>query len=85
MDGTCHLEALVGREARCEGDGCGFWQDERGCVLEASRAELAGRPEVARLLLEVRDRLTAGRETHVEDEHAAFARSLNKTAQHDLA
>ena len=80
MERTCHLEALVGREARCTGDACGFWQTERGCALDGASAELAGRPEVALLLLDVRDRLAASG----EDDHVAFARSLNKTAQHEL-
>ena len=84
MTRTCHLEALVGREAQCTGETCGFWQTERGCVLEGGAAELAGRPEVALLLLEVRDRLAAGRETLDEARHVAFARSLNKTAEHEL-
>lgn len=60
MTQTCHLEALVGREGRCPGESCGFWQTDRGCALDAARTELAGRPEVALLLLEVRDRLSAG-------------------------
>jgi len=84
MTQICHLEALVGREARCTGNACGFWQSKRGCVLEGSQAELAGRPEVVLLLLEVRDRLADGRDTLDEERHAAFARSLNKTAEHDL-
>ena len=84
MTQTCHLEALVGREARCTGEACGFWQAERGCVLEGSQAELSGRPEVVLLLLEVRDRLAEGRDTLDEERHVAFARSLNKTAEHEL-
>ena len=61
MDRTCHLEVLAGHAAQCPGEACGFWQTERGCALENASAELAGRPEVAQLLLEVRDRLAAGR------------------------
>jgi hypothetical protein len=84
MTQTCHLEALVGGDGRCPGDSCGFWESERGCVLEAARAELTGRPEVALLLLEVRDRLAASREPLDQDRRVAFSRSLNKTAEHDL-
>jgi hypothetical protein len=85
MTRTCHLETLVGREALCTGEACGFWQTERGCVLEGAAAELAGRPEVVLLLLEVRDRLAAGPDALDERRHAAFARSLNKTVEHELA
>ena len=62
MNQICHLEALVGRDGRCPGASCGFWQTERGCVLESAGPELVGRPEGAQLLLEVRDRLAASRE-----------------------
>jgi len=85
MSQTCHLEALVGREARCTGEACGFWQTERGCVLDGSRGALDGRPEVALLLLEVRDRLAASRDALDEGRHVAFARALNKTAEHEPA
>ena len=78
MTQICHLEALVGRNGRCPGESCGFWQTERGCALEAARPELSGRPEVAQLLLEVRDRLAANRETADEERHVAFSHSLNK-------
>jgi hypothetical protein len=78
MTRICHLEALVGREAQCSGEACGFWQTEHGCVLDGASAELAGRPQVAQLLLEVRDRLTANREAADEERHAAFSHALNQ-------
>ena len=74
----CHLEALVGRNGRCPGESCGFWQTDRGCALASASSELAGRPEVAQLLLEVRDRLAANREAVDEEGHVAFSHALNK-------
>lgn len=56
---ACSLELLVGRVAPCPGEPCPFWRAEDGCVMDESTAELAGRPDVARLLLAVRDRLLA--------------------------
>jgi hypothetical protein len=55
----CTLELIAqGRAARCHGETCAFW--ERGCVLDRIEAELAWRPEVAQLLLDLRRALEAG-------------------------
>jgi hypothetical protein len=81
---TCQLERLIGREEPCPGEPCPFWRKSDGCVLDESTAELAGRDEVARLLLAVRDRLEARRDAETESGRSALAHSLNKTAQHEL-
>jgi hypothetical protein len=82
---TCHLEALVGREAACPGEPCPFWRAGDGCALDDARPELSGRPDVASLLLAVRDRLSAEADTLDSDHLTAFAHALNQSAQHELA
>jgi hypothetical protein len=78
MRETCYLEALVGRRAACPGPECAFWHDRDGCVLDAARPELAGRRDVAALLLSVRDRLAADRDSLASDRLAALAHALNE-------
>jgi len=52
MDETaCRLEALLGHRVRCDGEPCPFWRAADGCVFDDAGPELAGRPEVAALLL----------------------------------
>ena len=80
----CQLERLIGREAPCPGEPCPFWSPGDGCVLDAATAELAGREEVTRLLVAVRDRLVDERDADASSARFALARSLNKTAQHEL-
>lgn len=71
----CTLELIAeGRAERCPGAACGFW--ERGCVLERIEAELAWRPEVAQLLLDLRRALEAGRTLEVEHARSLLARAL---------
>jgi hypothetical protein len=80
---TCGLERLIGRKAPCPGEPCAFWRSD-GCVIDPSIPELAGREDVARLLLGLRYRLGAVRNAEGSDARAALAHSLNKTAQHEL-
>jgi hypothetical protein len=55
----CTIELIAGDEAaRCPGDRCAFW--DRGCALARIEPELEGRPDVARLLLDLRRTLEAG-------------------------
>ena len=84
-DTICQLERLIGREAPCPGETCPFWRQGDGCVIDRATAELAGREDVARLLLAVRDRLEVEADAESSDARFALARSLNKTAQHELA
>jgi hypothetical protein len=81
---TCGLERLTGRETSCPGEPCAFWRSGDGCVIDLSIPELAGREDVARLLLGLRYRLGAVRNAEGSDGRAALAHSLNKTAQHEL-
>jgi hypothetical protein len=69
--------ALVaeGHSERCPGETCAFW--EHGCALQRVEAELAGRPEVAQLLLDLRREIESGREIGVEEARARFAHVLN--------
>ena len=61
----CTIELIAeGHAARCPGDECAFW--DRGCVLTRAELELDGRPEVARLLLDLRGALEAGRSVELE-------------------
>jgi hypothetical protein len=85
MDGptTCGLEALLGREAPCPGDPCPFWRAEDGCVFDKAGPELAGRPDVASLLLDVRNRLAAEGGGLDSERLAAFAHALNQSGQYE--
>jgi hypothetical protein len=72
----CTIELIAeGHAERCPGEACAFW--EHGCVLTRVEADLAGRPEVAQVLLDLRHELEAGREIALEDAHTRFAHVLN--------
>ena len=73
----CTIELIAeGHADRCPGEECAFW--DRGCVLARIEAELDGRPEVARLLLDLRRELDAGRVIELEEAHSRFAHILNE-------
>ena len=65
-----------GHAERCPGEQCAFW--EHGCALARIEYELEGRPDVARLLVELRGELEAGREIDIEEVHSRFAHILNE-------
>ena len=69
--------ALIGEghAERCPGADCAFW--ERGCALARIETELDGRPEVARLLLDLRREIEAGRAVELEQARSALAHILN--------
>jgi hypothetical protein len=69
--------ALVaeGHAERCPGEECAFW--EKGCALARVETQLEGRPDVARLLLDLRREIEAGRRVEVEEARALFAHVLN--------
>lgn len=73
----CTIELIAeGHAERCPGEECAFW--ERGCVLTRVEAELDGRPEVAKILLDLRRELEAGRAIELDEAHSRFARILNE-------
>jgi hypothetical protein len=73
----CTVELIAeGHAERCAGVECAFW--ERGCVLSRVESELAGRPEVASLLLDLRRQLDAGRQVELETARRRFAHLLNE-------
>jgi len=76
----CTIELIAeGHAERCPGHECAFW--ERGCVLSRVEAELDARPEVARLLLNLRRELEDGRRIELEDARSRFAHILNEDEQ----
>ena len=81
---TCRLERLIGRETPCPGEPCAFWRTGDGCVIEPATVALAGREDVARLLLGIRDGLETAPDIDGNAGRVALAHSLNKTAQHQL-
>jgi hypothetical protein len=73
----CTIELIAeGHAERCPGDGCVFW--EHGCILARVESELADRPEVAQVLLDLRRELETGRQIDVETAHSRFAHLLNE-------
>ena len=73
----CTIELIAeGHAERCPGEACAFW--DRGCVLARVEADLDGRPEVARLLLDLRRELDAGREVELAEARTRFAHLLNE-------
>jgi hypothetical protein len=72
----CTIEMIAqGHAERCPGEACAFW--ERGCVLSRIEMELESRPEVVRLLLDLRGELEAGRTIEVEEARGTLARVLD--------
>ena len=73
----CTIELIAeGHAERCPGEDCAFW--ERGCVLSRIEAQLSDRVEVARVLLDLRRELEAGRAVEIEEVHSRFAHVLNE-------
>jgi len=73
----CTLELVAeGHAARCPGAECPFW--DRGCALARIEHELAGRPEVAAVLLGLRRELEAGRTVELEEAQVRFAHLVNE-------
>ena len=75
----CTIELIAtGHAARCPGEECAFW--DHGCALARVEVVLDGRPEVARILLDLRHELEAGREVELEQARSTFAHILNEEA-----
>lgn len=78
----CTIELVAeGHAERCPGEECLFW--DRGCALSRIEHELDHRPAVARVLLDLRRELEAGREIAIEAAHRRFAHVLNEDEQID--
>jgi hypothetical protein len=72
----CTIELIAeGHAARCPGAECAFW--ENGCALARIETELDGRPEVARVLLDLRREIEAGRTVELEQARSTLAHILN--------
>ena len=55
---ACTLEEALGRSASCPAERCAFWDGvEDGCALDATGADLAANPPLARFLRGLRRRL----------------------------
>lgn len=62
----CTIELIAeGHAERCPGAECVFWED--GCALARVETALDARPEVARILLDLRRELEAGRDVRLDD------------------
>ncbi len=73
----CTIELIAtGHAARCPGERCAFW--ERGCALTRIEANLDTRPEMARLLLDLRRELEAGHTVELEQARSFLAHILNQ-------
>ena len=71
----CAIELIAeGHAERCPGTECPFW--ENGCALARIEAELDGRPEVARLLLDLRREIESGRAVELEAARSQLAQIL---------
>ena len=71
----CTIELIAeGHAERCPGAGCAFWSD--GCVLARVEAELDGRPDVAKLLLDLRSEIESGRDVEIREAQALFDKRL---------
>jgi hypothetical protein len=68
----CRLHLTLGRAAACPQETCPFWEEggaavEPGCAVERLGLD-AGRPDIARFLLDLRAQLDAAREREDEAE-----------------
>ena len=72
----CTIELIAeGHAERCPGAECAFW--ENGCALARVETALDSRPEVARLLLDLRREIEAGRTVELEQARSTLAHILN--------
>ena len=75
----CTIELIAeGHAGRCPGEACPFW--DHGCALQRVEAALDGRPDVARILLDLRRELEGGKEIALEDARMRLAHILNVEA-----
>ena len=55
MSSPCVLHATLGHLVPCSEHGCALWDD--GCAVKALKPDLHGREDLARHLLDLRERL----------------------------
>jgi hypothetical protein len=73
----CTIELIAeGHADRCPGETCAFW--EHGCALTRIEYELEGRPDVARVLVDLRREIESGREVEIGALRSRFAHLLNE-------
>ena len=79
----CSLREAVGQGELCPGHGCAFWEPggavvEPGCAIERLAVPVAGRPDLAEHLLDLRVRLEEAQdEATRQDAHRRFSELLN--------
>jgi hypothetical protein len=79
----CSLRAAVGEHELCPGHECSFWEEggagaTAGCAIERLGVPFAGKPELARHLLDLRLTLEAVRsQADRAAAHRRFAELLN--------
>jgi hypothetical protein len=82
MDCFCPLDAVGGGKRACPELGCPFWEPG-GAVLRGrcafERLDLAGRPQLAAELLQIRDRLSAVSTEDDRRDWARYHRLLNES------
>jgi hypothetical protein len=73
----CTIELIAdGHAERCPGEECAFW--EHGCALARIEYAFEGRPDVARLLVDLRRELEVGAKLDVDEVRSRFAHILNE-------
>ena len=66
---ACTLEEALGRSASCPEERCAFWDGVQDtCTLDATRADLAANPSLARFLRGLRRRI----EQHADEPPGIF-------------
>ena len=79
----CSLRAAVGERELCPGSACAFWEGggsiiEAGCAIERLGVPVDHQPELARLLLDLRQMLEAARsDAERSDAHRQFRKLLS--------
>ena len=75
----CTIELIAeGHAERCTGEECPFW--DHGCALQRIEAALDSRPDVARILLDLRRELEGGKELELEEARMRLAHIMNVEA-----
>ena len=74
----CSLRLVLGERERCPGPGCAYWEDGGGCAIERLELTGLGHRDLARHLLELRERLEVARaEEERREAPRRFAQLLN--------
>jgi hypothetical protein len=74
----CSLRLVLGEHERCPGTACAYWEGPDGCMVERLELTDLGHRDLARHLLELRDRLERAKADEERREAPTrFARLLN--------